>query len=126
MDNYERLLIIRDTAGMLLSGKWADEDFVRLRKVLKEMNTIQTPPKNKNDKQEWERMVDKARQYPVTDLIEFRRGVACCLWHDDKHPSMATKNNRVHCFSCGHWGDSIDVQMKLTGQTFMQAVRALQ
>ena len=72
-------------------------------------------------------MVERAKQFPIRELLEVRRGVSLCLWHDDHKPSMKIydKQNRVHCFACGHGGDTIDVYMALNGCDFRTAVRAL-
>ena len=36
-----------------------------------------------------------------------RNGMACCPFHNDKHPSM--KIDKIyHCFACGVGGDAID------------------
>lgn len=37
-----------------------------------------------------------------------------CLWHNDKTPSLAFKENGTfECFGCHKWGTSIDVAMKV-------------
>ena len=36
-----------------------------------------------------------------------RNGLACCPFHDDRHPSMKIDKN-YHCFACGVGGDVID------------------
>ncbi|MCB5670442.1 CHC2 zinc finger domain-containing protein, partial [Thomasclavelia ramosa] len=36
-----------------------------------------------------------------------RNGMACCPFHDDKHPSMKI-DHRFHCFGCQADGDVID------------------
>ncbi|MSS38396.1 LPD28 domain-containing protein [Clostridium porci] len=41
-----------------------------------------------------------------------RTGMACCLFHDDKNPSMKV-DQRFHCFGCGADGDVIDFTAKL-------------
>lgn len=41
-----------------------------------------------------------------------RNGMACCPFHDDKHPSMKV-DKRFHCFSCQEDGDVIDFSAKL-------------
>lgn len=72
-------------------------------------------------------MIERAREHPITGLIESsHRGNVLCIAHDEKHPSMSLKGNRARCFSCGYYGDSIDVYMKLHGSGFIAAVRALQ
>lgn len=43
-----------------------------------------------------------------------RNGMACCPFHDDKHPSMKV-DNRYYCFGCGEKGDAIDFVSKYFG-----------
>ncbi len=66
-----------------------------------------------------------AREYPIESLIEVKRGMALCPFHDDHHPSMSIKNNRARCFACGWTGDSIAVYQKLHGASFIETVKAL-
>ena len=40
------------------------------------------------------------------------KGMACCPFHEDKHPSMKI-DSRYYCFGCGATGDSIDLAGKL-------------
>jgi len=72
--------------------------------------------------------IPRARAYPITDLLEFNRAKkTLCLWHNDKHPSLSynPKTNKVKCFSCNMWADSIDICMKLNNLTFKEAVGVL-
>lgn len=71
-------------------------------------------------------MVERAKDYPIENLIDTRRGFALCCFHQDKNPSMYIKNNFAHCFSCGKTADTIDVYRQLYGATFPEAVKALQ
>jgi hypothetical protein len=74
-----------------------------------------------------EDMIERAREYPIESLIgNSRRGNVLCVAHDEKHPSMSLKGNRARCFSCGYYGDPIDVYMKLNGVGFIEAVKSLQ
>ncbi len=43
-----------------------------------------------------------------------RNSMACCPFHDDKHPSMKV-DRRFHCFGCQEDGDVIDFAAKLYG-----------
>ena len=43
-----------------------------------------------------------------------RNGMACCPFHDDKHPSMKV-DRRFHCFGCQADGDVIDFTSRLFG-----------
>lgn len=72
-------------------------------------------------------MIDQARQYPITSIIEFTKGrYRCCPFHEDSNPSMALYENHVHCFVCNRTWDSISATMELDGVTFREAVLALQ
>ncbi len=72
-------------------------------------------------------MIDQARQYPITNIIDFPKGRhRCCPFHEDSNPSMALYDNHVHCFVCNRSWDSISVVMELDGVSFREAVLALQ
>ena len=43
-----------------------------------------------------------------------RNGMACCPFHDDRHPSMKV-DKRFHCFGCQADGDVIDFTARLYG-----------
>lgn len=44
-----------------------------------------------------------------------RNGMACCPFHDDKHPSMKIDENHFYCFGCGEHGDAIAFVAKSFG-----------
>ena len=72
--------------------------------------------------------VERAKSIPISDYIDFDRSHrAVCLWHEDNNPSLYydRKRNRVHCFSCGQGGDTIDVVMKLFNKDFVGAVKMI-
>lgn len=72
-------------------------------------------------------MIDNARQYPITGVIDFPKGkYRCCPFHKDNNPSMALYDNHVHCFVCNRSWDSISALMELEGVNFREAVLALQ
>lgn len=73
-------------------------------------------------------MIERARNYPIENLLDIKRGMANCIsgTHQDKTPSMDARNNFCHCYACGWGGDGIDVYMKLNGSDFITAVKALQ
>ncbi len=43
-----------------------------------------------------------------------RNGMACCPFHDDKHPSMKVDAN-FYCFGCGAHGDAVGYVAQLFG-----------
>jgi hypothetical protein len=72
-------------------------------------------------------MIEHARQYPITSIIDFPKGrYRCCPFHEDRNPSMALYENHVHCFVCNRTWDSISATMELDGVTFREAVLSLQ
>ena len=63
-----------------------------------------------------------ARQY---GLAVGNHGMACCPYHDDRHPSMKLYDDHFYCFACGAHGDVIDLTAKLLGLNFTEAVHRL-
>lgn len=53
-----------------------------------------------------------------------RGGMACCIFHNDKTPSMKV-DNRYHCFGCGADGGVIDFVMQLYGIGSKEAAEKL-
>jgi hypothetical protein len=74
--------------------------------------------------------VERAKQYPISDLIKFNAsGSAKCIFHAEKESSLHYYSDDNHCYcfgGCGRAYDAIDVYRKLNGSTFREAVRALQ
>lgn len=70
---------------------------------------------------------ERAKTYPIDNLIKFQHKQACCIWHNEKTPSMTyyPKTNSVYCFGCGKHGDVIDVYRELHGCDFKTAVSEL-
>lgn len=79
--------------------------------------------------QQWgEDSIQKAKSYPIDNLIDFDGGgFARCIWHQEKSGSMKyyPSNNKVHCFGCGKNGDSIDVYQKLNDVNLVEAIKKL-
>ena len=62
-----------------------------------------------------------ARQVAENYGLQVRRnGLACCSFHDDKHPSMKIDKN-YHCFACGVGGDAIDYVSRMFGLSQYEA-----
>jgi len=68
-----------------------------------------------------------AKSYPIDNLIEFKQKKACCIWHNEKTPSLNyyPNTNSVYCFGCGKYGDAIDVYRAIHNCDFKQAVSDL-
>ena len=53
-----------------------------------------------------------------------RAGMACCVFHDDRTPSMKV-DERYHCFGCGADGDVIDFTARLFDLSLKEAAEKL-
>ena len=54
-----------------------------------------------------------------------RGGMACCPFHDDRHPSMKLNEDYFYCFGCGATGDVIDFTARLYNLTAKEAAEKL-
>lgn len=53
-----------------------------------------------------------------------RNGMACCPFHDDRHPSMKIDRN-YYCFACGEKGDAVNYTAALFGLTPFEAAKKI-
>lgn len=53
-----------------------------------------------------------------------RNGLACCPFHDDRHPSMKIDRN-YYCFACGVRGDAVDYVSRMFGLSQYEAALKL-
>ena len=69
-------------------------------------------------------MIERARQYPISNMVQVKRGIAICPFHNDKQPSMSVsdKKNLYYCHACKAGGDSITFVMSKENMTFSDAV----
>ena len=54
-----------------------------------------------------------------------RNGMACCPFHDDRHPSMKLNERYFYCFGCGATGDVIDLVARLFDLSSSEAAKKL-
>lgn len=98
------------------------KDYIEKKAKIKKL--IKFFGKNTND----ELNIAKARQYPMTNLLQFEpSSFTRCIFHEERSPSLKyyKERNKVHCFSgCGDF-DTIDVYQKLNNVEFNVAVKAL-
>lgn len=53
-----------------------------------------------------------------------RNGMTCCIFHEDKSPSMKL-DERYYCFGCGATGDAVDLTARLFGLSPYEAAKKL-
>lgn len=110
---------------MVLNSKFnlfAIEHINRIRNLYKKMK--KTPEIEK-----YELNIQKAKNVPIETLYNFTRkkNMLSCPFHSDSHPSVKlNKNNTIKCFSCGFFGDSISLFMKLNNLKFKEAVQQME
>lgn len=113
----------------------SDEDRI-LEKQIDELvsfkNKLQLLEKfKKTEKKEGfitEQDIEKARDYPITELLPFdRSGFTHCIFHSENTPSMKyyTTTNTVHCFGCSKSHDSISIYMEQNKVDFITAVKQM-
>ena len=111
-----------------LIASYIPETEVRIEKLQRQIRGLLAETEGRTPKDRITAdMIDRAREYPIESLIgNVGRGNVLCIAHEEKHPSMSLKGNRARCFSCGYFGDSIDVYMRQHDVGFIEAVKALQ
>ena len=66
-----------------------------------------------------------ARQVAERYGLKMRRnGMACCPFHNDKHPSMKIDRN-YYCFACGAKGDAVNYVAILFGLSQFEAAKKI-
>jgi DNA primase (bacterial type) len=110
---------------MLLDGEKVVELIKEAVKLQGEIIALRNGENEKHGISEDE--IERARQYPFENLIEFKRNMTRCPFHEDREPSMHLyrEQNRVHCFSCNRSWDTIQFLRERDGLTFREAVRRL-
>ena len=98
------------------------KNIIKIRRELRAIKKVTVTKQEITDD-----MIEMARAYPVSRLIEFSHGKAKAWCHEDKNPSMyhATRGNFACCPVCDKKFDSIAVLMDRDGMTFKAAVTQL-
>ena len=53
------------------------------------------------------------------------KGFVCCMFHNEKTPSMKIFEKDYHCFGCGEHGDVITFVQKLFNLSFQEALKQI-
>lgn len=101
---------------------------IQTKKLDNEINKMRWMLKIKDNNELTDGMIQHAREYPITNLIDFNNGVASAWCHEDKTPSLKywERANRARCFVCNLTFNPIDVLMERDGMNFYDAVKRLQ
>ena len=67
--------------------------------------------------------VEAARLY---GLSVNKKGMACCPFHDDHHPSLRLYDDHFYCFACAAHGDVIDLTARLLDVPVHEAICRLE
>lgn len=54
-----------------------------------------------------------------------KKGFVCCMFHNEKTPSMKIFDKDYHCFGCGEHGDVITFVQKLFNLSFQEALKKI-
>lgn len=109
----------------LIDGVYAGPDMMRAETLIKKLTfVLEEKPQSSKDPLN----IEKAKMYPISKLIEFRNGIAKCIFHTEKTGSMKyyPATNSIFCFGCSQYADSIKVYQTLFHCDFKTAVKALQ
>jgi len=69
--------------------------------------------------------IQRAREYPLKQLLGTTKDKVLCPHHKEKNPSCFLKNNFGYCFSCGYTFDSIKYLQDRENIGFVEAVKRL-
>lgn len=99
-----------------------------VKRAKKELKSIEKELSRKDDTNAiTPELIERARQYPVEQLVEFVQGKAYAFCHGDKTPSatMMKGGNKLRCWPCNKNFDPIDILVQRDKLTFAEAVRRL-
>lgn len=99
-----------------------------VKRAKKELKTIEKKLTRKDDTNAiTPELIERARQYPVEQLVEFVQGKAYAFCHEDKNPSatMMKGGNKLRCWPCNKNFDPIDILTLRDKFSFAEAVRRL-
>lgn len=66
-------------------------------------------------------LITVAEQYGLSS----RSGMVCCIFHEDRTPSLKLYGDHFYCFGCGAHGDVTDLTAKLFGLSPLEAAQKL-
>jgi hypothetical protein len=109
-----------------LTDAFDGKDVEDCEKRIKEINRYiykEIPNSNRISQQD----IDRAKEYPFENLLDFKKCLTVCPFHQEKTPSfrLYKNTNTAYCFGCGWSGDTIKYVMETEKVGFIQAVKRL-
>lgn len=95
---------------------------------IKQAEELQQRKKTVRTNKDFGSDLEKAKAYPIDQIIDFRKNEAKCPFHNEKTPSLHyyPDTNTTYCFGgCGKAYDAIDIYQKKFDVSFKQAVQEL-
>ncbi len=71
------------------------------------------------------KLVDIRQAAAMYGLEVNRAGMACCIFHADRNPSMKMYDDHFHCYACGAHGDVTDLTAQLFSISKTEAAEKL-
>jgi hypothetical protein len=124
MDKYEDLKARNRTIGMVLTGEKIEASVKELKKHSDELYF-----RRQNLKDEITPvMIEQAKAFPFSELIEFKNKSAMCPFHEGQTPALRyyPESNTAWCFACCRMWDTIEWVKEKDGLSFKDAVKRLQ
>lgn len=124
VSEFERQIILETLTAIVKEEK-------QVKNNLAAIFEVKPPVKNKNngnnDLPVTPDMIAQALDYPLTAILgeNSKGGMALCIAHNERNPSMNIRRNFAYCHSCGFSGDAITVAEKVWGLSFVEAVKKL-
>jgi DNA primase len=101
--------------------QFLNEIVVQLTSQLSQTTKRRSPNYTQDDSQK-----ERAKTYPIENLLEVNQRKASCPFHKEKTASFHVyKDNTGYCFGCNQYADPIDIVMVKFNLNFMAAVKYL-
>jgi len=109
--------------GRALTLQRIEKQKKEIEKIKNYLHYLEIPFSEKITNQD----IENAKNYPIRKLLphSVKKNMTRCPFHNDKHPSMGIKYNKVRCFACNKTWDSIALVMQLKKTNFVDAIKYL-
>lgn len=132
---FQVFMEVRGQVQVLLIEESTREPKRAIKRIVQNQQHMLNPNVNRGGVTEMQ--IERARDYPLDELVDTRLFKATGKWVANCHCPLAghegektpsfyiDKQNHYKCFGCGGKGDSISYVMQRDGVNFIQAVKTL-